>query len=165
MHSLTIVILIILLQIAVWQDIRHYRIPNTVVFSGTIIGMTLHSLLPQDMGAIGILTSLAGLSVGLLILFPLYILRAMGAGDIKLMAMIGTFVGPSSILMITVYVLLAGGILALSVALLRGRFSKLMVEVPARRRNSMNFKLSMSLENLPRSNATLNAKIPPASKT
>lgn len=118
--------LIILLLVAGWRDIRYYRIPNTLVFSGAIIGILLHTLLPQYMGGLGLLTSLAGLGIGLVVLLPLYLLRAMGAGDIKLMAMIGAFVGPASMLIITVYVLLAGGVLALSVVLWRGKLSKLV---------------------------------------
>ncbi|SFM22523.1 A24 family peptidase [Nitrosomonas communis] len=126
MHPLIISTLIILLLIAAWQDIRYYRIPNILVFPGAIIGVLLNTLLPQEMGAFGLLTSLAGLGVGLVVLLPLYLLRAMGAGDIKLMAMIGTFVGSTSMLIITLYILLAGGVLALGVALLRGRLSRLL---------------------------------------
>lgn len=118
--------LILLLTIAIWQDICYYRIPNILVFPGALIGILLNTLLPLDMSGLGTLTSLAGLGVGLVVLLPLYMLRVMGAGDIKLMAMIGAFTGPSSILIITIYVLLAGGILALSMALLRGSFSKLI---------------------------------------
>jgi prepilin peptidase CpaA len=124
-HLITITLLILLL-IAAWHDIRHYRIPNALVFSGAIIGVLLNTLIPQDMGGLGLLASLAGLGVGLVILFPLYLLRAMGAGDIKLMAMIGAFVGPSSMLILTLYVLLAGGVLAVSVALVKGRFSNVL---------------------------------------
>ncbi|WP_204799397.1 A24 family peptidase [Nitrosomonas nitrosa] len=126
MYPLIIGSLSLLLLAAAWYDTSYYRIPNFLVFSGTVIGVLFNTLLPQEMGGIGVLPSLAGLGVGLVILLPLYALRAMGAGDIKLMAMIGAFVGSSSILNITVYVLLVGGILALSVALLRGRFSKLI---------------------------------------
>nr|WP_281722351.1 prepilin peptidase [Nitrosomonas nitrosa] len=126
MHPMIVGTLLILLLLASWQDIRHYRIPNILVFLGAAIGILFNTLIPQEMGSIGIATSLGGLGVGLVTLLPLYMLRAMGAGDIKLMAMVGAFVGPPSILMITVYVLLAGGILALSVALLRGKFSKLI---------------------------------------
>lgn len=116
----------ILLLIAAWQDIRHYRIPNNLVFPGAIIGVLLHALLPQEMGGLGFVTSLTGLGVGLALLLPLYLLRAMGAGDIKLMAMIGAFVGPTGMLIVTVYILLAGGVLALGVVLVRGRLSRLM---------------------------------------
>lgn len=126
MHPLIIATLIILLLIAAWQDSRHYRIPNALVFPGAIIGVLLHTLLPQELGGLGILTSLAGLGVGLAVLLPLYLLRAMGAGDIKLMAMIGAFVGPASMLSVTLYILLAGGVLAIGVVLLRGKLSRLM---------------------------------------
>lgn len=126
MDSLIIGTLILLLPIAAWQDIHHYRIPNALVFTGTIIAVILNTLLPQEMGGLGFLTSLIGLGVGFAVLLPLYLLRAMGAGDIKLMAMIGTFVGPTSMLMITLYILLAGGLLALGVVLLGGKVARLL---------------------------------------
>ncbi|MCW5599723.1 MAG: prepilin peptidase [Nitrosomonas sp.] len=126
MQTLNFTVLSVILIFAAWQDIRHFRIPNLLIFSGVIIGILLNILLPQNFGGIGMLASLAGFGVGLAILLPLYLLRALGAGDIKLMAMIGAFVGPADILMITVYVILAGGVLALAVVLLQGRLSKLI---------------------------------------
>ena len=51
---------------------------------------------------------------------PLYLLRAMGAGDVKLMAMVGAFVGAPTVFMATLYTLLAGGLLSLVVMLGRG---------------------------------------------
>lgn len=126
MYPLIPITLLALLLIAAWKDIRYYRIPNALFFSGTLIGLLLNTLLPQEMGGLGILPSLTGLSIGLIVLLPLYLLRAMGAGDIKLMAMIGTFVGPSSILIVTLYVFLAGGALAFAVILLKGKLSRLL---------------------------------------
>ncbi|WP_430229522.1 A24 family peptidase [Nitrosomonas communis] len=126
MFSLITIILSILLLIAACHDIRQYRIPNALILLGVILGLLLNILVPQYMGGLGFSMSLAGLGVGLVILFPLYLLRAMGAGDIKLMAMIGAFVGPTSMLPITLYILLAGGILALSVVLLRGKLFRLL---------------------------------------
>ncbi|MDV6343366.1 prepilin peptidase [Nitrosomonas sp. Is37] len=126
MDTLNSAILIALLFIAAWYDVRQYCIPNALVLSGTIIGVSLNALLPQDIGGLGILTSLAGLGVGLVVLLPLYLLRAMGAGDIKLMAMIGAFAEPASMLSITLYVMLAGGVLAILVVLSKGKLPKLM---------------------------------------
>lgn len=126
MHILNIALLTGLLLSAAWQDIRYFRIPNLLVFSGALIGILLNTLLPQSVGGLGMLASLAGLGVGLGILLPLYLLRALSAGDIKLLAMIGAFVGPADILIITVYVILAGGILALAVVLLQGKLSRLI---------------------------------------
>lgn len=126
MHTLQNVILIALLCCAAWHDIRYYRIPNVLVFSGAIVGVLLNFLLPQDSGELGLLTSLGGLAVGLAILLPLYLLRALGAGDVKLMAMVGIFVGPDNMLIATVHIVLAGGTLAIIILLLRDKFTKLM---------------------------------------
>jgi prepilin peptidase CpaA len=63
---------------------------------------------------------LAGLGAGLALMLPLHLLRAMGAGDVKLMAMVGAFIGPGAVLTATLYTLLAGGLLSLAFMLGRG---------------------------------------------
>jgi prepilin peptidase CpaA len=60
-----------------------------------------------------IASPLVGLATGFALLLPLHLLRAMGAGDVKLMAMVGAFVGPSTVVTATLYTLLAGGLLSL----------------------------------------------------
>ncbi|SEA44529.1 A24 family peptidase [Nitrosospira multiformis] len=121
MHSSTIGFLLLLLLAAAWCDIRSRRIPNLLVFPGAIIGVLLHALLPQETGGVGILGSLAGLGTGLALLLPLYLLRIMGAGDVKLMAMTGAFLGAQPTVGALLCVLLAGGVLALGAALLEGK--------------------------------------------
>jgi prepilin peptidase CpaA len=80
-------------------------------------GFLLAALHPQG---IGLLSALGGLALGLAIFLPLYLLRAMGAGDVKLMAMAGAFLGYAAILEAALWVLLTGGALALLFALRRG---------------------------------------------
>jgi prepilin peptidase CpaA len=126
MHELIIGLLLVWLMIAVYQDIRYYRIPNALVLSGALVGIVLNTLYLPEADTLGLLTSLSGLIVGLIVLLPLYLLRVMGAGDIKLMAMVGAFVGPAAMLSVTLYVLLAGGVLAIGLLLLRGRFVQVM---------------------------------------
>lgn len=116
--------LAILLSTAVWHDVRTRRIPNRLVFLGTLIGVALNTLLPagagffaEPLGALGFLASLGGAGIGLAALLPMYALGAMGAGDVKLMAMVGAFLGPEQILGAALLSLLAGGVLALAVAL------------------------------------------------
>jgi prepilin peptidase CpaA len=121
MHSLTIGFLLLLLLAAAWSDIRSRRIPNILVFPGAIIGVLLHALLPQEAGGLGVLGSLTGWGMGLALLLPLYLLRAMGAGDVKLMAMAGAFLGPQKTVGALVCVFLAGGVLALVAALREGK--------------------------------------------
>jgi prepilin peptidase CpaA len=53
-------------------------------------------------------------------MLPLYLLRAMGAGDVKLMAMVGAFIGPAAVATAVLYTLLAGGLLSLVFMLGRG---------------------------------------------
>jgi prepilin peptidase CpaA len=121
MHSLTIGFLLLLLLAAAWSDIRSRRIPNVLVFPGAIVGMLLHALLPQEAGGLGVLGSLAGWSTGLALLLPLYLLRIMGAGDVKLMAMTGAFLGAQETVGALLCILLAGGVLALIAALCEGK--------------------------------------------
>jgi prepilin peptidase CpaA len=109
-----------LLALAVWRDLASYRIPNAVVFGGMATALALHALLPQGYGflasipgAAGMQFSLSGLAVGLAALLPLYLMRAAGAGDAKLMAMAGAFLGPTDAFGAVVATYLAGMALAL----------------------------------------------------
>ena len=63
------------------------------------------------------LHGVSGLMVGLAVFFPLFALGAMGAGDVKLMAAIGAWIGWKAIVLVALYGSLAGGVLALIVAL------------------------------------------------
>jgi prepilin peptidase CpaA len=117
-----------LLAAAVWHDVKSRKIPNRLVFSGALAGLALHSLLPvgngfinAPLGGLGFLASLQGLGIGLAILLPMYMLHAMGAGDVKLMAMVGAFLGPDAIIGTALLSMVAGGILAIIVALWNGK--------------------------------------------
>src|SRR4051812_31541587 len=85
--------LIVLLMTAAICDMRTHRIPNRLVLCGGLWGLVCTTLWPPVYHGT-ILYPLAGLAVGLLLFFPLYLMRAMGAGDVKLLAMVGTFLGP-----------------------------------------------------------------------
>lgn len=129
MYQLVIGLLLLLLLVAAWCDIRSRRIPNSLVFPGMIAGILSNILLPQVTGGLGILDSLAGLGVGLLLLLPLYLLRAMGAGDVKLMAMTGAFLGVHGTIGALPYVLLTGGVFALGFAWNKGMLRKALHNV------------------------------------
>ena len=120
-------LLVGLMSGAVWHDVRSRKIPNRLVFPGALAGVVLNALLSAAdaafmpvPGGLGLLTSLAGLSLGLLLLLPMYALKTMGAGDVKLMAMVGAFVGPQAVFGCMLFSLLAGGVLALGVAAFHG---------------------------------------------
>lgn len=160
MSILIISVIVGLLLTAVYYDIRTYRIPNKLILIGIAIG-SLCAFLPYKVGGIGITNSLSGFAVGLIILLPLYLARAMGAGDIKLMAMIGIFVGPLPILLIALYTAIAGGILAVIVLLCSGKLNSLIeflkilllkFQLTAIAGNSITIPIDQAL---PRSNSKL----------
>ncbi len=128
-----VVLLLGLLSAAVWHDVRTRRIPNRLVFSGAMLGLVLNALPLRDelvlaplAAPAGLLMALAGLGLGLALLMPMYMMKAMGAGDVKMMAMIGAFLGPQAVFSAALLTMLAGGVLALSVAMWNGSLSKVM---------------------------------------
>lgn len=119
-----IVPLACLLVVAARQDMASATIPNVVVAFGITLAVFLHAILPSGggflspaAGGLGWLASLEGLFIGFAVLFPAYLLRVMGAGDVKLMAMVGAFLGPDDILPALAGTFLAGGGVAVLVAL------------------------------------------------
>ncbi len=120
MSTLPLLLLFALLGAAVLTDVRVRRIPNAVVFPGMLAAFALHALLPAGaglfttpVGGLGILSAFGGCALGLALLLPMYALRLMGAGDVKLLAMVGAFVGAGQILTVGLVTLVAGGVLAL----------------------------------------------------
>lgn len=130
MHTLTMhlppLLLAVLLCLAVAHDLRSRRIPNRLVAAGMICAALLQWAFPGACAQLGqadgrwqapLLGTLSGLSL----LLPLYLLRLLGAGDVKLMGMVGAFVGPRLVVGVTVTTLVVGGLLALGVAHRKGR--------------------------------------------
>lgn len=107
---------------ALW-DIYTYRIPNRLTYSAILLAILAHLLLE---GPIGILWALSGLLIGGGAFLLLYLLRTMGGGDVKLMAAVGAFAGPSKGIQIVLYSAIAGGIFALIVAIYKRRLRHTM---------------------------------------
>ena len=121
---------------ALWHDIRSRRIPNQLILLGSIGGFLLHLLLPPGSGlfstpagSLGIFFSVSGFVVGLLLLLPFYALGTLGAGDVKLMALVGAFIGPWAVMGATLLTMLCGGVLALAVAAWSGQLLQVWVNI------------------------------------
>jgi prepilin peptidase CpaA len=102
-------------------DLRTRRVPNAVTMSLAAIGIAVAA---AGFGRIGPGAALLGLLAGLALMLPGHVLGATGAGDVKLLAATGTLLGPAGVLWAFLYTLLAGGAIALLVALCRGRLRK-----------------------------------------
>jgi len=121
---MTCALLAALLLAATLTDLRSRRIPNALVLFGLAASVACHALTLAS-GSAPLAGSewwapVAGLVTGFAVLMPLYLLRATGAGDVKLMAMVGAFVGAPTVIAAALYTLLVGGLLSLVFMLGRG---------------------------------------------
>lgn len=109
-------LLMALLAICVITDLRERKIYNKVLLPFLFAGLILNA---ATGGITGFGYAMAGTAVGLSILLIPYFLGGMGAGDVKLLAVIGGLKGAVFVLTAAVYMALAGGILALFVLFFR----------------------------------------------
>jgi prepilin peptidase CpaA len=96
---------------ACWFDVRTQRIPNALTFTAAAVGLVAATVIH---GGHGTFSSVAGLIVGLSLFFPLFVLKGLGGGDVKLMGALGAWLGTSMIFGVAFYTALAGGALALA---------------------------------------------------
>ncbi|MDD3935575.1 prepilin peptidase [Rhodoferax sp.] len=122
-QAISLSVLALLVLTALVFDLRQRRIPNKLVLLMLGVGLLFNLIGPQTWlqgtglftnypGALGAKGALLGALTGLAIFLPLYLLRAMGAGDVKLMAGIGSFVGPATAIDVALFILVTGGVLA-----------------------------------------------------
>ena len=112
-------VLLLLLATAAVIDFRSHRIPNWLVLTGAVYALIFNTMFPPWLHGT-VLFPLAGLGLGLAMFLPLYLLRAMGAGDVKLLAMCGAFLGPNEIWRAALVVLITGGLLGVVFVLANG---------------------------------------------
>jgi prepilin peptidase CpaA len=119
-------VLMALLIAAAVSDSKSGRIPNWLVFGGALYAVLYSAFFPLYPRNIGALFALGGLAVGLAAFLPAYLFRIMGAGDVKLMAMVGAFLGTWGTVGALLSTLIAGGVLALALALWGGRLGRML---------------------------------------
>ena len=122
------VALFALLVAAAVADVRRQRIPNRLTLGGLAFGLA-YSTVEPFWGGHGFLWSLAGAGVGFAVLFPLWLLRLTGAGDVKLMAMAGSLLGLHAIPLALVGAFAAGGVCAILYALRHGNLRLMLGNV------------------------------------
>lgn len=112
----TNILLLILLIICVVTDIKERKIYNKVLFPVFVIAIIYHFV---NGGVSGFTASLLGATVGLAILLIPYLMGGMGAGDVKLLAVIGAIKGIGFVLMTSLYMAIVGGIIGILILLFR----------------------------------------------
>lgn len=114
------VILICMVAQAAMTDLSVRRIPNVLVLSGLLLALVLHLMGGTHWAPVT--HWLAGTLAGFFLFLPLYLARGMAAGDVKLMAMVGAFMGPQAALQIGLLACLIGGLMALAMLVYSGRW-------------------------------------------
>ena len=124
-NSLQVLLLALVLTAAVF-DFLYRRIPNWLVLTGLVFGVALRILLG---GWHGLEESAGGFGFAFAVYLIFYALRAMGAGDVKLMAAVGSIAGPLNWFSIFILTSITGGLLAVSLLLIRGGLHRALKNV------------------------------------
>jgi prepilin peptidase CpaA len=100
-----------LLATACASDLRTRLIPNRIIVITIGVGFVFAAVTKRDIT--GLTHAGAGLLTGFVVWFPFYLLRMLGAGDVKLFAASATFLGARGALEGALYTALFGGVLAM----------------------------------------------------
>ena len=112
------VLLLGLLGVAVVSDLFRHRIPNMLVLLGLALGLVGQT---YSGGVGGLGNSLLGILICFALFLPMYAMGGMAAGDVKLMAMVGSFLPFHFALWAAMFSLIAGGVCGVLIVLVRGQ--------------------------------------------
>ena len=107
--------LIVILLVAALIDLHTFKIPNIVTIPAAVGALTYYS---SQFGWSGLLFSLTGLGVGLLLLLIPYLMNGLGGGDVKLMGVVGAFLGAKAVATAFLFIAIIGGIYGINMVLL-----------------------------------------------
>ena len=110
------VLLVGLLLVACWADLRSRRIPNWLTVGGMLAGLAVRASLGPGPVGNGIL----GIALAALLALPFFAMGALGGGDAKLLMAVGAFMGPADLARASLVIAVVGGVVALFEAMRRG---------------------------------------------
>jgi prepilin peptidase CpaA len=108
--------LLFLLTAAVATDLKSRRIPNLMLWPALSFALVLHM---SNGGIDGLITAAGGAALGLAMLLPLYAIGGMGAGDVKLLGIVGSFLGPWGAVVAGMATMMAGAVFGIIVIVWR----------------------------------------------
>lgn len=120
-------LLMLMVVLAAANDLLTRRIPNLLLLAGSLGALTLHAC--SNAPASALLGAFGGAATGLLVFLPMYCLRGMAAGDVKLMAAAGFFSAPMEVLYLALLSVCAGGVMALVTVIASGRLRAALANV------------------------------------
>jgi len=91
-------------------------VPNWLTLGITLTGLALATV---RLSGLTLGAAFFGFALGLAVMLPGHLIGATGAGDVKLLAALGTVLGPKAVMFAFVYSAIAGGVLAVIVAMQR----------------------------------------------
>jgi prepilin peptidase CpaA len=112
------ILLVLVVVLAAFFDLRSRRIPNWVSLPGVALGLFLNSFL---YGTDGLWYSFKGLALAFAVYFVFYLLRGMGAGDVKLMAAVGAAAGMMNWFGILILTSVVGAFAGIVLVLFKGK--------------------------------------------
>jgi prepilin peptidase CpaA len=116
----------VVVSVAAATDVYSRRIPNWLSLAAFGGGLLVH--VARD-GAMGLPVALAGAGLGLLVFLPFYFIRAIGAGDVKLIAGLGALLGPQALFSALIYCALAGGLISVLMLVRRGLLQRSLMDI------------------------------------
>jgi prepilin peptidase CpaA len=122
-----LIVLLAMLIIGAICDIRSRKLPNWLTIGGVLLGFVINFGIGPPEG--GVVFALQGFGAGFGIYMVLYVLRAMGAGDVKLMAAVGALVGWERWFGIFFMTAIVGGVMAIALVAARGRLKRTLFNV------------------------------------
>lgn len=114
-------VLLIVLSISCYTDLRFQKIYNALLFPSAFFALSFHF---GTGGLDGVLYSLKGAGLGLVLFLLPYLLGGIGAGDVKLLAVVGAYKGAGFVFCSFFFTAILGGLISLLILFYRGEMLK-----------------------------------------
>lgn len=109
-------LMVLALLISCYTDLRFQKIYNAVLFPTALLALGFHT---GTVGLNGTVFALKGAGLGLALFFLPYLLGGIGAGDVKLLAVVGACKGTYFVFCSFLFAAIAGGVISLLVLIYR----------------------------------------------
>jgi prepilin peptidase CpaA len=126
MQVWSIAVALVLASCGAMFDVFTHRIPNELTYGGVIVGIVFWSAI---LGWRGFFIASLGALIAGGIFFLFYMVRAMGGGDVKLMAAVGSILGPRKSIEAVFACAIVGGVMAIAYAAYHGRIRGTLANV------------------------------------